>query len=77
MPSQKNTDTHMKVLVEAMPRALVWQIDEMKDGMGVNRSNAIIALLWQGLKMEGVVKGRVMADYEEHCRETVAAQLNP
>jgi len=76
MPSKKNTDTHMKVLVEAMPRALVWRIDKMKDEMGMNRSNAIVHLLWQGLQADGIVKGRVMSDYDEHLRETVAAQLN-
>jgi hypothetical protein len=66
MPSKPNTNTHMKVLVEGMDRALVWKIDQLKEEMGLNRSDAISSLLWLELQHKGFTKAGIRADYEAY-----------
>ena len=66
MASKKQDETHQNVLVEGIERALVWQVDKLKDELGMNRSDAIAYLLWFALQRrgDGVTKAQARAEYD-------------
>jgi hypothetical protein len=68
-PDEERTNIH----VEAIERALVFGVDKVKEEMGMNRSDAVAYLLWQGLQHRGETKAGVRAAYAE----SLAAQGRP
>lgn len=65
MTAKPQDDKRQNILVEGIERALVFGVDRVKEEMGMNRSDAVAFLLWQGLQHRGTTKAEVRAAYAE------------